>query len=1049
MLIVALQILFSTICTLALCMFVGWGPARLGLPATLRPYAPLLAPLLGYAIAMWAGYIGVSTILNLRWSLGVLLLAATALNTLAWRRTGPPHITALREHSGIVVVFALALLAGIWPLLQYGYPTVIGRGWDPETYLPMAQYLTDFPLAQIGSAPANPLRDLVRNPPRIALTLGFSVLHGFTMILSNQTALDTYAPVMALLRAFGVLAIYIWLRACMGLDRISGLLAATLTAAGSLMLWVAFFNFGMQIASWPLIGLGLTLGLAAVEQLSERGITAWPVALTAGIALAALPVAYYPVLTIFGPMAVGLGLARAIEAIWPATNPDQATKSAQNRWPSMLRLLLASIALGLITLVFAAPTISDYFKGFAFQYSLVAQAVGPDRFISLTDILGLTTFRLEPGGDQPPQLLVWAALAAVTIMAIAACSTLASRRWLLVLLPFAAYLAWLRYGRPYEYAYMKSSAYAGMALWGVLLFGWQQLATRLPASVRRPILVVLIALPLAATLWAQAITLADHGSSPALFGRDLVALETPVAQIPSGATVLISADERFVGPNNGLIASILYGRELWGRISTAYFGLNRWPVGGTPAYALLQADEPAWPLDLAATEIWRSKAAALYRLDPQRAILLGRSRLHIDEPPTNPFSPAAMAIWRRAGPTTEIHPETPLQLLVGDDLRFGNGEPSGQPSLRTLTLTLAALEARQLTIRSGSISEAIPIPPGISSLLLTIQAPVSVQLSANGQLALISATAQTAGVFTSPTLQPHMERIAWSANTTRNGEQLTIGVQHANPGNHALRAEITVIEDTFQSPKRLVRTLAALPIGSRWQLNYVPARGALEAIVDGKPTALLQVDLRPDAPDGSYFGVLALYSGEEIIARAPLFTMQLANGKITAFEAVAVSTEAASAGVPAHTTANQRALLTAALALDGQPAVIEQVILARQPAFPGAPADAPFAPGDQLTAQIFWHSDGKDIQPLAISIQVIGPNDRKVAQWDGPAGGEWQPSQSWSIGERIRQDVPLRLDPATPSGSYRLLLIAYDPSNGTLQLIAGQQAVNLGEISVR
>jgi hypothetical protein len=142
-------------------------------------------------------------------------------------------------------------------------------------------------------------------------------------------------------------------------------------------------------------------------------------------------------------------------------------------------------------------------------------------------------------------------------------------------------------------------------------------------------------------------------------------------------------------------------------------------------------------------------------------------------------------------------------------------------------------------------------------------------------------------------------------------------------------------------------------------------------------------------------------------------------------------------------------MLASALALDGQPAAIDQMILARQPAFPGAPVDAPFAPGDQLTAQIFWHASGQYGQPLAISLQIIGPNDRKVAQWDGAAGGDWQPAQSWQNGKRVRQDVPLKLDPATPSGTYRLLLVAYNPANGTPQLIAGQQAVTLGEIRVR
>jgi hypothetical protein len=169
----------------------------------------------------------------------------------------------------------------------------------------MAQHLIDYPLARIPAAPISPLRDLVRDPPRIGVTLGFSVFQGMTMLLSRQSALASFAPLLALLRALGILAIYVWLRATMGLGRRAALLGTAGASAGALLLWVSYFNFAMQLAAWPLLALGLTLGIAAVEELAHPTprLRRLGVALLAGVALAALPVAYYPALTIWIPMA--------------------------------------------------------------------------------------------------------------------------------------------------------------------------------------------------------------------------------------------------------------------------------------------------------------------------------------------------------------------------------------------------------------------------------------------------------------------------------------------------------------------------------------------------------------------------------------------------------------------------------------------------------------------------------------------------------------------------------------------------------------------------
>jgi len=115
--------------------------------------------------------------------------------------------------------------------------------------------------------------------------------------------------------------------------------------------------------------------------------------------------------------------------------------------------------------------------------------------------------------------------------------------------------------------------------------------------------------------------------------------------------------------------------------------------------------------------------------------------------------------------------------------------------------------------------------------------------------------------------------------------------------------------------------------------------------------------------------------------------------------------------------------------------------------WPGAERDAPLPPGSPLTVQLGWRSLAPS-DLLMVSVQLLDDTDRKWAQWDGPVGGDWRPNPSWAAGDRVRQDVPLQLAPDTPPGTYRVLLVVYDPASGQPQPLAGQQALLLGEIMV-
>ena len=258
------------------------------------------------------------------------------------------------------------------------------------------------PIAAIATAAPNPLRDLVRDPPRIGKTLGFAVWQGSLDILTQIEAILTFTPLLAWLRALGVLAVYVLLRATLGLRRGPALLAAALTSAGALLLWVAYFNFEKQLAGMAADGAGPADGRrggggtgrrrqgdketrrqgdgrqsARLLVFSSLRLPVWRIALLAAITLAALPVAYYPALTLWAPLAAGLAVAILIE---------------QALTPAITRLLLATVALATLTAIVSAPAILDYWHGFAYRYNEQLTTLGVFFYIPATDILGLTPY---------------------------------------------------------------------------------------------------------------------------------------------------------------------------------------------------------------------------------------------------------------------------------------------------------------------------------------------------------------------------------------------------------------------------------------------------------------------------------------------------------------------------------------------------------------------------------------------------------------------------------------------------------------------------------
>src|SRR5262249_43499493 len=105
--------------------------------------------------------------------------------------------------------------------------------------------------------------------------------------------------------------------------------------------------------------------------------------------------------------------------------------------------------------------------------------------------------------------------------------------------------------------------------------------------------------------------------------------------------------------------------------------------------------------------------------------------------------------------------------------------------------------------------------------------------------------------------------------------------------------------------------------------------------------------------------------------------------------------------------------------------------------------------GDRLWVSLLWRAKQPQLRTYLVFLQVLDAADRKVAQWDGAAGGDWWPTPAWRPGQSVWQDVPLRLDPYAPPGRYRLIAGLYDPATGTrLRLSDGADALVLGQVDV-
>lgn len=107
------------------------------------------------------------------------------------------------------------------------------------------------------------------------------------------------------------------------------------------------------------------------------------------------------------------------------------------------------------------------------------------------------------------------------------------------------------------------------------------------------------------------------------------------------------------------------------------------------------------------------------------------------------------------------------------------------------------------------------------------------------------------------------------------------------------------------------------------------------------------------------------------------------------------------------------------------------LVLDRYAIFPPA-----LASGDGLEVDLTWNASGPINSDVVASIQLLDAGSGKAAQSDLPPAG--RSTTGWKAGETRADPRALKINPGTPPGVYRVMLVVYRP--GTFARVGGYDA---------
>jgi hypothetical protein len=427
-------------------------------------------------------------------------------------------------------------------------------------------------------------------------------------------------------------------------------------------------------------------------------------------------------------------------------------------------------------------------------------------------------------------------------------------------------------------------------------------------------------------------------------------------------------------------------------------------------------DPRAWGFDRE-DEIVRGGTMALYRArEGSRAFLSGAAAA---------YARAAGSLRQRLdslqvqdlthGDYQRAQPGAPLTLYISDQRL--SWTPIEGPQLEDpheLTLDLSSQTAQNVILSWPSQQQAYAVPQGasrivtpplgddVTALQISVDSAPLVVRSAQ----LFDAAGQNAGV------QPLSDTLTIATATRVEPAALQTTILATSGLPNAIHAELEIYEISERTPRRYAGGALALranePAALRLDLQQ-PA-----ATLNGGAVPLTIGDLQ----DGRYFAALWIYQGSTLVRRVPFARFERQSGQVAAVESL-----------DANATFARLALVGRTIDATIGPVKAESYMLTAQP-----------RAGETAQLEIQWQVQAAAPEPLLVFAQILGPDDRKYAAWDGAAGGDWFPSPAWRAGDRIWQTIPLTIAPATPPGRYRLAIGLYRADTGERLPVSGSQA---------
>lgn len=1061
---------------LLLLSVAGLGAARLLLPPRLHAHELTLAPLFGLALLALAGLYGSHAGLTMRQMMPlVLVLAGVLLGgalVRAWRggRRWGPGLLPLPELVPLLLMMAGTWLLCIAPVLTYGTLMPIGDNWDVEFYLPLADYLKDYSALTLDQAPPNPLRDLLLTNRLASRAMGATYAQAMADLLVYREAWDSWVPMLALLRALTLAPLYALLREGLKVSTRGALAGVGLAGVNSLLLWTTYNSFGMGLGGLALLPAALVCTLLALEEDAPRPV------LAAVLLLGGLSCTYWPMLMAYGAACLGLGLA----LLW-----EHRHGGWREGWGRVVRRGVAVLVGGAVVGGLAHLRAPDAFFG---VFGRQVASMGISDFISPAVMAGSAPFShrspTEPVATTLLEaFLIWGGMGAALLLLVRGMLVGSGRRRLVVGMVgcLLLYLLGLRFVVHFPYGYVRGASYVNSLLLGVVGAGiggaWA--ASHSPrASLTVTAVVAHVGVPLLLLLLVVSGGIASirtsqvYAGQPGVFGLETVGMRAAISRLDQPGPVALSPAPELRGPYMGALAYALRGRELLGVTATGYQPFVNTHPDATPRYAVIRDGEDPRAYGMTTdARLWGDGRAALYAAPPERVAWLNGRPTALTEGSLlmqdTTLSRARVGI----GSHLEVSPTVPLTLSLGSGTigleppgPVDPPAPDTHSARRTVSLMLASFVSQTVEITVGEGDQQrrshLDIPAGAHLFhtgLLTV--PTSLTLRGGSDAAPLLLRWVSLNEPDKPTeaaLAPPLSAssvplplddtlllgVASKPPDGEEGNRTRTRLQLANPGSEALRLAVEIYEDRagYDAP----------PLHYAWSLFPAPSDGVhlLELDLrtpamwlDGTPLPVQTDAARGQDGDGdrdgdrdkdrSYFAALWVYQGEQVQRVIPFLRFEH-RGSTSTIEAIA-SLDVNGVFVRLRTPE------TPASARFGDRITLRGFEL----------APPRLRAGKRLWVSLLWEGVQSPEHLFLVFVQVLDANDRKIAEWNGAAGGEWHPTPSWEPGQQVWQDVPLDLASDAPPGRYRVIVGLFDPVTGErLRLQDGSDFVQVGEVEV-